>query len=105
MIFKEVVKDALIGTGMQIVITDEDGKEIERKTVVVPGDIQGDGKITASDARQTLRASVELETLASYELEAADLKQDGKPKAEDARAILRISVELEKATDYFEKIG
>lgn len=56
------------------------------------GDIDGDGKITASDARIILRYSVGLE----YNLNRSvcDLDSDGKITASDARSVLRISVGL-----------
>lgn len=62
-----------------------------------PGDVNGDGKITAADARLALRASVELEKYekGSRKYNACDV--DGKKgiTAADARLILRASVELE----------
>ncbi len=59
---------------------------------VIKGDIDGDGKLTASDARSVLRASVELEKV---DIEKADMNGDGKITAADAREILRKSVEGE----------
>lgn len=59
------------------------------------GDINGDGKITASDARQVLRASVGLSTLAGMTFFAGDADRNDKITAADARLILRASVGLE----------
>ena len=59
---------------------------------VTVGDVDGDGKLTASDARSVLRASVELENVP---LEKGDVNGDGKITAADAREILRKSVEGE----------
>ncbi len=59
----------------------------------VPGDVDGDGKVTAADARDILRASVGLEEVPS---EAGDIDGDGKVTATDAREALRISVGLEE---------
>ena len=56
---------------------------------VVKGDVDGDGKVTASDARLILRASVGLEEVP---LEAGDMDGDGKITAADARDVLRESV-------------
>ncbi len=60
------------------------------------GDVDGDGKITASDARLALRASVGLEYFAdetaTAEFMLADVNRDGKVTAADARLILRKSV-------------
>ncbi len=60
------------------------------------GDVDGNGKVTAADARLALRASVGLESFAvgSVKYSAADYNGDGKITAEDARAILRVSVGL-----------
>lgn len=59
------------------------------------GDVDGDGKISAKDARQTLRASVKLVTLSGDTLFAGDADRDGNISANDARLILRASVKLE----------
>ena len=63
------------------------------------GDVDGDGSITAADARLALRASVKLETLTDAQTKAADV--DGQPgiTAADARLILRASVKLEELKD------
>ena len=60
------------------------------------GDVDGDGKISASDARLTLRASVGLEKLDSQSTKKADADKNDKITAADARLILRASVGLEK---------
>lgn len=59
------------------------------------GDVDGDGKITAADARLALRAAAKLTTLTKAQLEAADLTNDGRVTAEDARKILRVAAKLE----------
>lgn len=73
----------------------------------IPGDVDGNGKVAAADARIALRAAVKLETLTpgSEAFTAAELTGDGKVTAADARKILRIAVKLEDAptgqtTDY-----
>ena len=62
---------------------------------VKKGDVNGDGKITADDARKALRASARLENLNEKEKSAADINRDGKVTADDARTILRKSARLE----------
>lgn len=57
----------------------------------VPGDLDGDGKVEASDARKILRASAGLETLTPAERMRADFDSDGKITAADARAALKKS--------------
>ena len=61
------------------------------------GDANGDGKITAADARIVLRISAKLDNIENYSLptEALDVTADGKINAADARKILRISAKLE----------
>lgn len=58
----------------------------------VLGDIDGDGKVTATDARLALRAAVGLEVLTEDQLKAADWDKDGKITAADAREILKKAV-------------
>lgn len=71
--------------------------ELTGKKPVVTGDIDGDDRISADDARLALRASVGLEKYApdTAEFKAADADRDGKLTADDARLILRASVGLE----------
>ncbi|MBE6813083.1 MAG: hypothetical protein E7523_09405 [Ruminococcaceae bacterium] len=59
------------------------------------GDIDGDGALTAGDARLILRASVGLETLTPEQTALADTDEDGMLDAGDARLVLRVSVDLE----------
>ena len=89
---KTVNAGAVIGTGMTIVLAD--GK---KHTVVVFGDVDGDGGISAADARLALRASVGLEDYKkdSPQYKAADVDGQDKVSAADARLILRASVGLE----------
>ena len=64
------------------------------------GDVDGDGKVMAADARLALRASVGLEKYAagSDAFYAANVDGDDKITAGDARLILRAAVGLEKIT-------
>ena len=61
---------------------------------VVPGDVSGDGEVTAEDARLALRAAVGLENYAagSVEFLAADVDKSGDITSADARLILRRAV-------------
>ena len=63
----------------------------------MPGDVDADGKVTASDARLALRRAVGLEDYASDsdEFLACDVDSDGTVTAGDARMILRAAVDLE----------
>ena len=69
-------------------------------TPVAPGDVDGDGSITAADARLALRASVGLTEKGDVAKDSAgylacDVDRDGKVTSADARLILRASVGLE----------
>ena len=75
-------------------------KVITQKTIKIPpmwipGDVNGDGKLTAADARRILRASAKLEDLTPAEKMRADFDGDGKITASDARAALRKAAKLE----------
>lgn len=59
------------------------------------GDVNGDGEITASDARLVLRFSAELDVPTEEQAKISDVNGDGTITASDARKILRISAELE----------
>lgn len=58
---------------------------------VLKGDVNGDGKITAADAREALRGAARLEKLSDKEASVADANSDGKVTAADARDILKES--------------
>lgn len=61
----------------------------------IPGDINGDGKITASDARQALRFSARVDIPDEIQMLTADVNGDGKITAFDARKILRVAARIE----------
>lgn len=65
---------------------------LEYEPPVIKGDADGDGKITATDARLILRAAVGLEDVA---IERGDLDGDGKITAADAREALRAATGME----------
>ena len=60
------------------------------------GDADGDGNVTARDARLALRYSAKLETLTRAQIDACSvLRHDGRVTAGDARRILRVSARLD----------
>ncbi len=87
-----LTEDKLPGTGMTLTLAD--GKVY---IIVVFGDADGDSKISASDARLSLRTSVGLENFEedSAQYKAANVDSKDKVTASDARLILRASVGLE----------
>lgn len=64
---------------------------------VMLGDVDGNGRLTAADARLTLRGAVGLERYlpGSQEFAAADTNGNGKLEAADARKVLRGAVALD----------
>ena len=86
--------DSLLSTGCKVIVTDTDNTS-NTLTVSVKGDVDGNGTISANDARQTLRAAVGLTKLSGMTLFAGDADRDDKISANDARLILRASVGLE----------
>ena len=66
------------------------------KTVgrMVTGDADGNGKLTAEDARLILRHFVQIEPIQNAFLSRADINGDGRIDPEDARLVLRKSVHL-----------
>ena len=67
-----------------------------KRTIVIRGDIDGNGKIESADARLALRRSVSLEKFADWQTAAALVSGSDKVTSADARLILRASVGLEK---------
>ena len=63
---------------------------------LTPGDIDGNGKTEATDARLALRAAVGLDVLSADKRIAADVDGNETVDATDARLILRAAVGLEK---------
>lgn len=71
-------------------------KKIAQKTIRIPakwipGDVDGDGKVTAKEARLILRVSAKLAKLFRGEYMRADTDGDGKITANDARDALKRS--------------
>lgn len=65
---------------------------LDYKEKILVGDADGDGRITAADARLILRAAVGLESISA---EVGDLDGDGRITASDARDALRLATEKE----------
>lgn len=86
-----------VGSGSTIEILNNVGNVTAEYTVLVAMDINGDGRISAADARLLLRVSARLETLNGVYGMAANTNSDGRITSFDARKILRVSAKLEKA--------
>ena len=86
---------ALHTNGTELAVTSDEKVE---QPAVLPGDVDGNGKVESADARLALRASVKLEreiTAGTVKFAAADYDGNGKVESSDARAILRVSVKLD----------
>lgn len=61
------------------------------KKLIIMGDLNGDGKVTAADARIALRIAAKLQKPTAVQLKAGDMNGDGKITAADARKILEMA--------------
>ena len=68
---------------------------VEENRIPLPGDANGDGVITAADARMVLRMAAEIDEIPEGLMPLIDMNKDNEITASDARTILRISAELE----------
>lgn len=87
--------DALIGTGMTVKLIDGE-TTVDEVTVIVKGDLNGDGIVAAADARLALRAATGLENLSDAQNQAGNIDSAGGISAADARTILRVATKLEE---------
>lgn len=65
------------------------------------GDVNLNGKVTAADAREALRAAAKLERILGKSFAAADVDEDGKVTPADARRILRVAAKLDSFVPEF----
>lgn len=79
---KELAADTLIATGQKISIKNAEGKEF-KITVVIKADVNGDGKIQATDYVKIKNKIMDKGTLSGAYLKAADVNLDGKVLATD----------------------
>ncbi len=88
----EVLDSSYIATGMTATAANSDVSYV----IVVPGDCDGDGNVTAMDAVTILRAIVGEDTLSTYYAKSAsDVTGDGWVRVDDAVAILKYSIGME----------
>lgn len=86
-------KNGLVYNGMKFKHGDDE------YTVIVKGDTEADGKITAADARRILRISARLESPDEVTSAAADIDSNSKISAAEARAVLRYAARLSKSLE------
>ncbi|MCD7828751.1 MAG: leucine-rich repeat protein, partial [Clostridiales bacterium] len=65
------------------------------QAIIILGDVNGDNRVSAADARLALRIAAMLYSGTDKELAAADLDGNGKITASEARTILRVAASLE----------
>lgn len=63
--------------------------------IIGPGDVDGDGRVTAADARLILRRAAKIIKFTMEQDALADVNKDGEVTAMDARIVLRVSAGLE----------
>lgn len=86
--------DALLCTGV-LLCPDGSSALTDAAFAAVFGDMDGDGKATAADARLSLRSAAGLEEPGALPLAAGDCDRDGRVSSVDARRILRHAARLE----------
>ncbi len=91
----ELGSDDLVGTGCKIQVVDTSNTVLAEYDVIVLGDIDGNGKVAAADARLALRCAAKLDSLEGVYAVAADYDQNSSVKPSDARSILRKAAKLD----------
>lgn len=92
---KSLTEKANVGSGATLTL-EKDGEVIDSYTVVLLGDADGDGSVTAADARFALRYSVKLEKdVKAWQTLSCDTEGKNNITASDARTILRVSAKLQ----------
>lgn len=92
--------DDLIGSGCFLFLvrnnpeTGED-EPVDTTCVIIKGDLNGDGEVSAADARAALRTSAKLTTLLSPYFLAGDLNGDNSITVAEARKILRVACKID----------
>lgn len=84
-------EDDLVGTGTRVRIMDGT-TVIDEKTIVVTGDMNGDGKINNRDSSMIIRYLVDKEVASLAQLTAIDVNGDGYVNNRDASMVSRYLV-------------
>ena len=89
------VKNKLISAILTLSLICSSAAVLSFSASAAPGDMNGDGKITASDARSILRIAASLDVATDEQRAMADVNGDGKVTASDARTVLRWAANLD----------
>ena len=97
---EQLNNDDIIGTGCFLVLikyseVTQKNEPVDTACIIIRGDVNGDGKVAAADARLALQASAKLANLESPFFIAADLDGNGTVSASEARKILRVSSRID----------
>ncbi len=97
---EQLDNNSYIGTGCILALLKHNAQTgqnvpVDPACVIVRGDVNGDGVISAADARLALQSSSQLTTLQYPFFVAADTDSDGDVTASDARKILRVASEMD----------
>ncbi len=88
-IFKMVANEGgyTTGTGATLVVKDLDGNEVASYTLIIFGDVNGDGAVTATDSATVEVASLGAEMETAVYVYAADVNGDGAVTATDSATV------------------
>ena len=80
---RELSDSDILGTGTVVSINDSNGNNLLRYTVVVKGDVNGDGKATAADYVKIKNHIMGTDSVSDTQKLGADANGDGKVSAAD----------------------
>ena len=80
---KALSNDEYVGTGTRVTINSSNGSNLGSYVVVIKGDVNGDGKISASDYVLIKNNIMGTKTLSDIQRKGADVNKDGKISAGD----------------------
>ena len=93
---EKIEKNQLVGTGSKIKIINDSQEIIAQYTVVLYGDINGDGKINSVDLLVLQRHILEIQTIEEIFQKAGNINKNGKkPTSVDLLLIQRHILELQ----------
>jgi hypothetical protein len=91
------IKSGFVGTGAKLALVDG-GKTVCSLTVIVTGDVSGDGKITVADVVCVQSAILEVKTYTGADFEAADVDGNGKITVNDLVKVQQHILEIKAVT-------
>ncbi len=87
----EIAEEKQLGTGMIIKLI-KNNRENDRDTIVVKGEVTGDGNVRVNDAVKVISHVAGISTLEGIWFEAGDFSSDGQIKVNDVVGIVNIIV-------------